>query len=112
MKPGISFWLRIAVTASLAVAISASPLSSAYADKLPIKEVAKPILQGEPEDPDGTIPTGGTFVTSRTIGGQISGNTDYPIAKGEPQDPDRTRLINRVLSRAYWLLFSFRIVRH
>src|SRR5688572_25946635 len=56
MKPGMSFWLRIAVTTFLAVAISASPLSRAYADKLPIKEFMRPALMGEPEIPEGTLP--------------------------------------------------------
>src|SRR5688572_28658660 len=56
MKPGMTFWLRIAVTASLAVAISASTLSRAHADKLPIKEFVRPALMGEPEIPEGTLP--------------------------------------------------------
>ena len=56
MKPGTSFLLRFLLAASITAAISASPISRAHADKLPIKQVQKPILQGEPENPDGTIP--------------------------------------------------------
>jgi hypothetical protein len=106
MKPGTSFWLRIIVATSLAVAISASPISRAHADRLPVKEVKRPILKGEPEDPDGTIPTGGLSAYSSTFR-----NPTKPVVKGEPQDPDKARLNRGGLKHVHWLLFTSRLLR-
>lgn len=106
MKPGTSIWLRVVATFTVAAVVCLSPLSTARADKLPVKQTEKPILAGEPEDPDGTIPTGAITVSSSTL--KI---TAKPDVKGEPENPDGALLVNLLRIVARWVLHMSTMLR-
>ena len=67
MKPGSSLWLRLVAMTSLILLGVVLTNSDALADKVPAKETLRPILMGEPEDPDGTIPDGSLEGRSSTV---------------------------------------------